>query len=45
MSEIDAFSVLITLPRNGRIAWNLRSRPCLAEPPAESPLLSKVHSS
>ena len=22
---------------NGRIAWNLRSRPCFAEPPAESP--------
>jgi len=22
---------------NGKIAWNLRSRPCLAEPPAESP--------
>ena len=24
-------------PRRGRMAWNLRSRPCLAEPPAESP--------
>ena len=25
------------LPRNGMIAWNSRSRPCLALPPAESP--------
>ena len=32
-----AFSTLISLPRIGRIAWNFRSRPCLAEPPAESP--------
>ena len=24
-------------PRNGRIAWNIESRPLLAEPPAESP--------
>ncbi|CFN63695.1 Uncharacterised protein [Bordetella pertussis] len=32
-----AFSTLSTLPRRGRMAWNLRSRPCLAEPPAESP--------
>lgn len=37
MSCSLAFSVLITFPRNGRIAWNVRSRPCLAEPPAESP--------
>ena len=29
--------MLITLPRSGKIAWNLRSRPNLAEPPAESP--------
>ena len=27
----------MTLPRNGKMAWNLRSRPCFAEPPAESP--------
>ena len=33
----DACSVLSTLPRSGRIACVLRSRPCLAEPPAESP--------
>src|ERR1039457_6803045 len=32
-----AFSTLINLPRMGRIAWNFRSRPCFAEPPAESP--------
>ena len=32
-----ACSALSTLPRNGRIACVLRSRPCLAEPPAESP--------
>jgi hypothetical protein len=32
-----AFSVLMSLPRSGRIAWKRRSRPCLAEPPAESP--------
>ena len=32
-----AFSTFSTLPRNGSTAWNLRSRPCLAEPPAESP--------
>ena len=37
ISLILAFSVLRTFPRSGRIAWNLRSRPCLAEPPAESP--------
>ena len=32
-----AFSTLSSLPRSGRIAWKRRSRPCLAEPPAESP--------
>lgn len=37
ISSKRAFSVLITLPRSGKIAWNLRSRPNLAEPPAESP--------
>ena len=37
MSCNFAFSVLITFPRKGKIAWNLRSRPCFAEPPAESP--------
>ena len=31
------FSTLRILPRSGRTAWVLRSRPCLAEPPAESP--------
>ena len=35
--EMLAFSVFSTFPRRGRMAWNLRSRPCLAEPPAESP--------
>src|ERR1700760_4493676 len=32
-----AFSTLMILPRSGRIAWNIESRPLLAEPPAESP--------
>ena len=30
-------SVFITLPRRGRIACRARSRPCFADPPAESP--------
>ena len=32
-----AFSTLRILPFSGRIAWVRRSRPCFAEPPAESP--------
>src|SRR5216110_227711 len=32
-----ARSTFRILPFSGRIAWNLRSRPCFAEPPAESP--------
>ena len=32
-----AFSTLMILPRIGRIAWNIESRPDFAEPPAESP--------
>lgn len=32
-----AFSTFKIFPRMGRIAWNLRSLPCFAEPPAESP--------
>ena len=32
-----AFSTLSILPNIGRMAWKRRSRPCLAEPPAESP--------
>src|SRR5437868_4761565 len=32
-----ARSTFRILPRSGRIAWYLRLRPCLAEPPAESP--------
>ena len=32
-----AFSTFRILPRMGRMAWKRRSRPCLAEPPAESP--------
>src|SRR5207237_1226995 len=35
--SMRAFCTLRILPRSGRIAWKLRSRPCLAEPPAESP--------
>ena len=30
------------LPRSGRMAWLLRSRPCFAEPPAESPSTRKI---
>ena len=37
MSSSLAFSVLITFPLNGNTAWYLRSLPCLADPPAESP--------
>src|ERR1700687_2808811 len=37
----DALSVFSTLPRSGRIACRDRSRPCLAEPPAESPSTTK----
>ena len=36
-SSIRALAVFKTLPRNGKIAWKVRSRPLLAEPPAESP--------
>ena len=32
-----AFSTLSILPKSGRIACERRSRPCLADPPAESP--------
>ena len=32
---IRFFSALMTLPRSGRIAWNVRSRAATAEPPAE----------
>ena len=34
---VDTPSVFSTLPRSGRIAWRARSRPCFADPPAESP--------
>ena len=36
-----AFSTLRILPRRGSIAWVRLSRPCLAEPPAESPSTRK----
>ena len=36
-----AFSTFRILPLIGRIAWNRRSRPCFAEPPAESPSTMK----
>ena len=39
------FSTLMIFPRSGRIAWVLRSRPCLAEPPAESPSTMKISAS
>ena len=31
------FSTFRIFPRSGRIAWNFRSRPCFADPPADSP--------
>jgi hypothetical protein len=34
---IRFFSLLMIFPRSGRIAWYVRSRACLADPPAESP--------
>ncbi|KAG1184658.1 hypothetical protein G6F35_015046 [Rhizopus arrhizus] len=37
MRSKRARSTLRILPRNGSTAWFLRLRPCLAEPPAESP--------
>ena len=37
-----AFSTFRILPLSGRMAWNLRLRPCLAEPPAESPSTMKI---
>ena len=40
-----AFSTLRILPRSGRTACVLRSRPCLAEPPAESPSTMKISAS
>ena len=36
-----ARSTLRILPRSGSTAWNSRLRPCLAEPPAESPSTMK----
>src|SRR5918911_667871 len=36
------FSTLRILPRSGSTAWVARSRPCLAEPPAESPSTMKI---
>ena len=41
ISSRFAFSVFITLPRRGNIAWNFLSLPCFAEPPAESPSTRK----
>jgi hypothetical protein len=40
--SMRAFSTLRILPRIGRIAWMTGSRPCLAEPPAESPSTMKT---
>ena len=37
-----AFSTFRILPRNGIIAWKVRSLPCLAVPPAESPSTKKI---
>ena len=43
ISSILAFSVLMTLPLNGKIAWKVRSRPSFAEPPADSPSTKTIH--
>ena len=43
ISSSLAFSVLITLPLKGKIAWNFLSLPSLAEPPAESPSTNIIH--
>ena len=43
--SIRAFSTLRILPRSGSTACVLRSRPCLAEPPAESPSTMKISAS
>jgi hypothetical protein len=40
--SMRARSTLRIFPLSGRIAWFLRSRPCLAEPPAESPSTRKT---
>jgi hypothetical protein len=40
-----ARSTFRILPFSGRIAWVRRSRPCLAEPPAESPSTMKISQS
>mmetsp|Transcript_28265 Transcript_28265/g.93957 ORF Transcript_28265/g.93957 Transcript_28265/m.93957 type:complete len:288 (-) Transcript_28265:696-1559(-) len=45
MAVSSAFSMLRILPRSGRIAWLWRERPCLAEPPAESPSTMKISDS
>jgi hypothetical protein len=37
-----ARSTFRILPRSGRTAWLSRLRPCLAEPPAESPSTMKI---
>ena len=37
-----ALSTFKILPRIGKIAWNLRLRPDLAEPPAEFPSTIKI---
>src|SRR5918911_1380775 len=37
-----AFSTFRILPLSGSTAWKRRSRPCLAEPPAESPSTKKI---
>mmetsp|Transcript_13451 Transcript_13451/g.42491 ORF Transcript_13451/g.42491 Transcript_13451/m.42491 type:complete len:266 (-) Transcript_13451:114-911(-) len=37
--------MLRILPRRGRMAWVARSRPCLAEPAAESPSTMKISAS
>ena len=40
--SLFAFSTFNILPFRGRIAWVLRSLPCLAEPPAESPSTKNI---
>ncbi len=40
--SMRAFSTLRILPLSGRMAWIFRSRPALADPPAESPSTMKI---
>ena len=42
MRSMEALATFKIFPLNGKMAWVTRSRPCLAEPPAESPSTIKI---